>query len=88
VNEMSKDLTSAERARWLAELSDTLVAAEEIASQLGLGRMHHADAVELLMRLAAARAQVTALRLGRPDGGFDDADPKWTNAPLWPEAPR
>jgi len=46
--------------------------------------MDGAEAVELGARLAAARAQVQGLRLGRPENRSDEADPKWTNSPVWP----
>jgi hypothetical protein len=85
VNEAPKDLSAAERSRWLAELSAALEEADQLAARLGLARMHSREAMELLMRLAAARAQAQALRLGRPDDRSGDTGPKWSNPPLWPD---
>ena len=87
MTQVPKDLSAAERARWLAELSDALDEADRLAFSLGLAHVHSAQAVELLIRLAAARAQVQALQLGRPDDLAGDSDPKWSNPPLWPNTP-
>jgi hypothetical protein len=83
VNEQPKDLSAAGRARWLAELSEALDEADQLAFKLGRSCRHGEDGMELVMRLAAARAQLQSLRLSRPD----DTDPKWSNPPLWPTEP-
>jgi hypothetical protein len=87
VNELPRDLSAVGRARWLAELSEALEQADRLASRLGLSCVQGSDAMELFIRLAAARSQMQALRLGRPDDGLEDADPKWSNPPLWPTEP-
>jgi hypothetical protein len=80
VNELPKDLTAVVRARWLAELSQALDAADQVAFKIGLSSVLNSDAAELIIRLAAARVQLQSLRLSRPE----DTDPQWSNPPLWP----
>jgi hypothetical protein len=87
VNELPKDLSAVDRARWLAQLSEALDAADQLAFQLGPSRIQSGDAAELFMRLTAARAQLKALRLRRPDDPSGDSDPNWSNPPLWPTEP-
>lgn len=87
VSRVPKELTAAERARWLAELSEALDEAQEVASRIGLLHMPGAEAMELCLRLAAARAQVQGLQLARPDEDSGAVDPEWTNPPLWPDEP-
>lgn len=84
MSRVSRDLSAAERARWLAELSEVLDEAHKLASELGLARMDGAEAMELRMRLTAARTQVRGLQLGRPEDRSDEADPKWSIPPVWP----
>ena len=84
MSRVSRDASAAERARWLAELSEVLDEAHKLASELGLAHIDGAEAMELRMRLAAARTQVRALQLGRPEDRSDEADPKWSNPPVWP----
>lgn len=79
-----RDVTVAERARWLAELSKALDDAQALASELGLPRMPNPEAVELCARLAAARAQVKGLRLARVDDAADELGPKWSTEAIWP----
>ena len=85
--DVNVDVDAVCRAHWLAELSDALDEADQLASKLSIARIDGGDALELFMRLAAARAQLQALRLGRPDNGDDEDDPKWRNPPLWPNQP-
>ena len=81
-----KEFTAAERARWLAELSQALDEAQKLASTLGLHHSDSPEAAELWARLAAAKVQVKGLRLGRADDPFGDQSPKWTNHAIWPES--
>ena len=83
MSRVPKDVSVAERARWLAELADALDDAHQIASEIGLAHVHHPEAVELRARLAAARAQVQGLRLSRPDERSAQLNPKWSNS-VWP----
>ena len=80
-----KEFTAAERARWLAELSQALEEAQKLASDLGLQHMHIPKAAELCARLAAARAQVKGLRLSRAEDAAEHQGSKWTNHPIWPK---
>ena len=79
-----KEFTAAERALWLAELSQALDEAQKLASDLGLQHMQIPEAAELCSRLAAARAQVKGLRLSRADDAAEHQGSKWTNHPIWP----
>lgn len=79
-----KEFTAAERARWLAELSQALDDAETLASTLGLRHLDNPYAAEFCARLAAAKAQLKGLRLGRPDEPPEDQSPKWSKYAIWP----
>lgn len=81
----AKDYTAAERARWLAELSKALDEAHKLAATLGLHHSEGPEAAEFCARLAAARAQVKGLRLGRGEDASGDQSPKWTNHAIWPK---
>ena len=81
-----KETAAAERARWLADLSLALDETHKLASELGIPRMHSAEAAELWARLSAARAQVQGLRLGRADDETDDHDPKRRHPAIWPKS--
>jgi hypothetical protein len=85
VSQLPKELTTAERARWLAELSEALHEAQQLASRLGVLQIHGADAVELCLGLAGARAQVQALQFARPEESMGGVSPKSSNPPLWPD---
>jgi hypothetical protein len=55
----------AERARWLAELSDALGEAHDLVVGIELQGEQRADALELYLRIEAARLEVQSLRLSR-----------------------
>lgn len=75
---------AANRARWLAELSESLAQAHTLLLRLDATTD---GAMELHLRIEGARLTVKALQL-RSMGHFSEpADPKWMNSPLqqWPE---
>lgn len=76
------EVTAAERARWLAELSEALDEARRLVKQLGAaeGRI---EAVELYTRIEALRLEVQALRLSRRHGSGQKSDPKWSDSLPW-----
>jgi hypothetical protein len=79
-----REISAAERARWLAELSEVLKQTHELTSELGFAGMQDAEAVELCARLAAARAQVNGLQLSRSEDRSQEPDPEWRHPPAWP----
>jgi acyl-CoA reductase-like NAD-dependent aldehyde dehydrogenase len=54
-----------ERARWLAEVARALNDARDIVARLDCVEANRAEAVELYLRIEAARLEVQALRLSR-----------------------
>jgi hypothetical protein len=76
-------VTAAQRARWLAELSDALEEAQELIWRLGMTGVGNVDAIDLSARLEAARAQVRSLRLGRPNELSENSNPEWSNRLPW-----
>lgn len=80
---MSAQLSAAGRARWLAELSDALDQAHNLMWKLGIGDGGGPAAMELYLRVEAARLEVQALRLGRRYQPLDDLDPERSEPQLW-----
>lgn len=81
----AKELSAAERARWLSELSEALDAAQQLMSRLGIDRAESLEGMELYLRIEAARLQVHALRLGR--GRLSEqTDPERTESLPWQRA--
>lgn len=74
--------SAAQRARWLAELSDALDDARYLVNQLGAGD-GRIEAVELYARIEAVRLEVQAMRLRRICGGSEDFGPEWTKDIPW-----
>jgi acyl-CoA reductase-like NAD-dependent aldehyde dehydrogenase len=79
-------VTAAERARWLSEVSDALERADDLLVALTLAQGVNALAIDVSARLAAARAEVRALRLGRYDRHADEVRPEWMNRSPWQAA--
>lgn len=67
---------AAERARWLAELSEALDQAHQVLAHLDLPVDRRAEAVELLTRIGAARFEAQSLRLSRSLNPRDQNDPE------------
>jgi hypothetical protein len=76
---------AAERACWLAELSESLDEAQRLLLRCGIGMSDSPLASELHLRIEGARLAVQSLRL-RPMGAFTEAIcPEWTESPPWPD---
>ena len=73
---------AAQRARWLAELSEALDEARRLVKQLGAadGQL---QAVELYTRIEAIRLEIEAIRLGRRYASREEIDPEWFGLPPW-----
>ena len=73
----------AERARWLAELSEKLGEARQLIRNLELNGDQRRVAEELNHRIEAAMQEVHSLRLGRSLQKADNFYPKWSNPLPW-----
>lgn len=79
----TKQIAAAERARWLFELAQAIDEAQWVAWEMGATEGRNPEALELYMRLEAARSEVDQLRgrilVGRvePQGRADDPRPAW-----------
>lgn len=80
--EMPSTESAAERARWLAEIASALEEARQLVRRLAVdeGRM---DAIELAVRIDAARVEVRTLRLMRSSGSPQDFGPDWSKDIPW-----
>lgn len=78
------EVPAADRARWLAEVADALEQAHRLLFELDLENDATADALDLYVRIEAARLEVQSLRLSRTVAPRNPADPNWTNSPAWP----
>jgi hypothetical protein len=77
------DMSAAERARWLAELSDALNNAHDFLVGLNFRDEQRLEARELFLRIEAARFEVQSLRLSRSLSERRDNDPKWIRSSAW-----
>lgn len=75
--------TAAERAQWLAEVADALDATQKLVATLNLNGERRADALELYLRIEAARLEVQSLRLSRHLQPRSEITPKWTGSQPW-----
>lgn len=78
------ELPAADRARWLAEVADALEQAHRLLFELDLKEDSAAEALDLHLRIEAARLEVQSLRLSRSITPRTRPDPDWTNFPAWP----
>jgi hypothetical protein len=83
VDRVPADLSGSARAQWLAELSEALDQAHDLMWKLGIGDGGGPAAMELYLRIEAARLEVQALRLGRRYQMAEDIDPKWSETSPW-----
>jgi hypothetical protein len=77
------DLAAAERARWLAELSEALNQAHDVIRGLQLEEGERAVAQELYLRIEAARFEVQSLRLSRSLTARSETRPEWVDSEPW-----
>ena len=75
------DIPAVARARWLADVAETLDQAKDLLDRLKLARTDAALAVELAMRIEAAKHQVDSLRMSRLRR--PNPDPIWPRLPPW-----
>ena len=80
------EMPAAGRARWLAELADALDEAHRLLFELDLGDAGAGDALDLYVRIEAARLEVQSLRLSRSIARRTEPGPEWTNLVPWPGA--
>lgn len=73
---------AATRARWLAELANTIESAQQLAWQLGTAARPSPEARELYSRLEAARVEVEAMR-GARAGVRELPEPPWLESLGW-----
>lgn len=74
--------SGAQRARWLAELAETLEEARRVVKELASEEIR-LDAIELAAQIESARFEVQALRLKRSIGGGQDFGPEWSKDIPW-----
>ena len=74
------DLSPADRARWLAELSEALDQALMLVTRVALTADQQAEAFELYLLIEAARLEIQSLRLSRSLRPRDDSSPDWTKS--------
>ena len=75
------ELPAAARARWLAEVAETLEQAQHQLDRLSLLGHQGPLVAELQLRIAVAKKQVESLQSGRP--ARTETDPRWTNHQPW-----
>ena len=75
------ELPAAARARWLAEVAETLEQAEVLLNRLKRDGYRAANLIELTMRIEAAKREVGLLRTTRQARA--QADPERTKLPPW-----
>lgn len=69
--------TAAQRARWLAELSEALDQARNVLWGLESAQPLNSEALDLLAQVEVARAQVRSLRLSRNNEAEPFSGPEW-----------
>jgi hypothetical protein len=77
VDGSANEFAAAQRARWLAELAESIDQAQRVAWRIGLEDGNNAEARELYARLEAARVEVDALRRGAWSRGPVELSPQW-----------
>jgi hypothetical protein len=75
-----------ERARWLAELADALDEAHRLVFELGIVDAAAPPAIELHLRIEAARMTVQSLRQSRAAERRVEYSPQWSSLVPWPAA--
>jgi len=80
------EVPAAARARWLAEVAETLEQAERLINRLKVGGQHAGAVSDLELRVRVAKGEVEALRANRPTRS--EPDPKWIGIPPWEQSER
>lgn len=76
-------IPAADRARWLAELSEVLNEAHEVMLHTDFSEQQRAAANELYLRIEAARLEVQSLRLSRSLNPRPEPVPEWMQSAPW-----
>src|SRR5437868_931224 len=76
------EVPAAARARWLAEVAETLDRAELLLDRLKLSGRYADLVLEVELRIAIAKREVESLRTSRLPR---DSSPRRTNLPPWEE---
>jgi len=82
VFQVPASVTAAQRARWLAELSEALGEAQQLLWDLR-PNMRDMEALDLAARVEAARAQVQSLSIARSKDTLPELPPEWIGLNLW-----
>ena len=77
------DVSAAERARWLAEVSEALDCARELLARLDLDPVKRPAALELHLRIETALLEVRSLRLSRSMQSRPQFGPERIENGLW-----
>jgi hypothetical protein len=80
------EVPAAARARWLAEVAETLEQAELLLNRLKRDEYRVANLGELSIRIEAAKREVELLRRGRQSRTQND--PGWAKLPPWEDNKR
>lgn len=78
------EVPAPDRAHWLAEVADALDQAHRLLVELDVQNDGTADALELHLRIEAARLEVQSLRLSRSVAPRPRSEPNWTSLSAWP----
>jgi hypothetical protein len=81
VVQVPTEVTAAQRARWLGELSSALEEAQSLIWRISSAE--DIDLLDLRARIESARAEVRSLRLVRGNPSAFEYRPKWTNHSAW-----
>lgn len=74
---------SAARARWLAELAQALLHAQELTWRFGQAVGENAEAMDLFGRIEAVRGEVRSLQLRNVSGRDGKNGPEWISGSPW-----
>ena len=74
---------AAERAQWLAELSNALNEAHQLLTGLSIRSEQRRDAIELHLRIEAARLEVQSLQLSRSLQPRQEYAADWSGSQPW-----
>jgi hypothetical protein len=74
------EIPAVARAKWLAEVAETLQQAEALLKRLKLDGDHAELVAEVEFRILVARREVESLRTSRP---HRNTGPRWINFPPW-----
>lgn len=77
------DETAAARARWLAELAEALLRAQELTWQFSETVAESSEAMNLYARLEAVRGEVRSLQLRTVPARGAENDPDWMKKSPW-----